>query len=134
MDTMIKGFIAGAFDLLHPGHVSMLDMCKLQCDFLTVALHVNPKLQRKNKNKPVQTVFERWMQLNSLRSVDKIIPYETEEDLLNLLKISNADIRFLGEDYKGHPEKVTGYNLKEIVYIPRKHSWSSTELRNRLKK
>ena len=70
---MIVGFTCGTFDVLHAGHVSMLEQCKKQCNWLIVGLQTDPTIDRPTKNKPIQTTFERYVQLNALRSVDEII-------------------------------------------------------------
>ena len=127
----MKGFIAGAFDLLHPGHLYTLAECKKHCNILVVGIHVDPSLERKDKNKPVQTVFERYIQLASCRYVDEFVPYETEQDLLNILNTLKIDVRFLGSEYE-HSDKITGKDIVPIKYIPRNHSHSSSELRKRL--
>lgn len=132
---MITGFTCGAFDLLHAGHVVMLDQCKQQCDKLIVGLHTDPTIDRPQKNKPVQSIYERYVQLRSCSSVDDIIPYDTEKDLVNILSIEDIDKRFLGEEYKY--SDITGAeicNIKgtEIVFLERKHSFSSSELRKRI--
>jgi glycerol-3-phosphate cytidylyltransferase len=133
----IVGFTCGAFDLLHPGHLHFLLECKTQCNKLIVGLHTDPTIDRPDaKNKPIQTSFERWFQLHMLGFIDTIIPYDTEQDLINLLGVSSIDKRFIGSDYKD--KKITGdlicndRNI-EIVYIPRSHNWSSSELRRRIK-
>lgn len=123
---MINGFIASSWDLLHPGHIYTLAKCKTYCDFLIVGLHTGGR-----KKKLVETVFERWVRLKACKYVDQIIPYETEEDLENLLKTTKIDIRFLGEDYKTRDD-ITGEDIVPIIYIPRKHTWSSTELKKRI--
>jgi len=120
------GFIASSFDLLHPGHLYTLRECKLHCDFLIAGLHVGGR-----KKKLVETVFERWMRLNSCVDVDMVVPYETEDDLENILKTMHIDIRFLGEDYLDRKD-ITGKEIVPIIYIKRDHTWSSTDLRNRL--
>ena len=122
------GFIASSWDLLHAGHLYTLAECKRNCDYLVVGLHVGGR-----KKKLVETVFERWMRLRACKFVDKIIPYETEEDLENMLYTSGADIRFLGEDYLNRKD-ITGKDILPIQYISRKHSWSSTALKERIKK
>ena len=127
---MKVGFIAGAFDLLHPGHIHALAFASYHCDFLIVGLHVDPSLERKGKNKPIQTVYERYCQLRACKYVDRIIPYETENDLLNVLATESLDVRFLGSEYEDR--KITGRELVHIEYIPRLHSFSSSELRKRL--
>ena len=131
---MKVGFVASAFDLLHPGHLALLEEAKKHCDHLVAALHVNPKIERMNKNQPVETVFERYLRLESCKFVDQIIPYETETDLMNMLHILKPDVRFLGSDYQDQ-ENFTGKELEiKIIYVDRSHSFSSSNLRNRLLK
>jgi glycerol-3-phosphate cytidylyltransferase len=129
------GFTCGTYDLFHAGHNILLRDCRSQCDKLIVGLHTDPTIDRKEKNKPVQSVFERWIQLKNCSWVDEIIPYETETDLLNLLATTEINKRFLGEDYVGKP--FTGESLSkqlniEIIFFKRRHNFSSTELRNRV--
>jgi glycerol-3-phosphate cytidylyltransferase len=120
------GIIFSSWDLLHPGHLYTLRECKNRCDFLIVGLHIGGR-----KKKLVETVFERWMRLYACRYVDKIVPYETEEDLVNMLYTSGANVRFLGEDYVDRRD-ITGKDILPIEYIQRKHNWSSTELRKKI--
>jgi glycerol-3-phosphate cytidylyltransferase len=132
---MITGFTCSAFDLLHAGHVEMLRECKGHCDWLIVGLHINPKVDRPAKNAPVQSVYERYVQLRACKYVDEIIPYETEEDLINIMAIEPINIRFVGVEYKD--TYVTGQDICEkrdieILYNNRYHGYSSTELRSRL--
>ena len=132
---MKRGFIAGAFDLLHSGHLYTFRTAHKHCDILIVGLQVDPSKGRPGKNKPVQSVFERYNQLQACKYVDGIIPYETETDLHNLLVIGNFDVRFLGEEYKareGNESDITGEHLVPITYIPRFHTYSSSELRRRI--
>lgn len=129
------GFTCGAFDLFHAGHNIMLRECKAKCDYLIVGLHTNPTIDRPNKNKPVQTIYERYVQLKNCKWVDDIIPYDTEKDLLNLIATVPINVRFLGEDYLG--VSVTGNDLCsqlniDIIYLKRKHNFSTSELRNRI--
>jgi glycerol-3-phosphate cytidylyltransferase len=127
------GFTCSAFDLLHPGHIAMLQEAKTQCDYLIVGLHTNPQIDRPGKNKPVQTTYERWLQLAGCKYVNEVIPYDTEADLVNLLQILKPDVRILGEEYK--EKQFTGYQLKIPLYFnTRKHTFSTTELRERLNK
>jgi glycerol-3-phosphate cytidylyltransferase len=115
---------------------AMLKMEKQLCDYLIVGLQVDPTIDRPGiKNKPVQSVYERYVQLQAIKYIDEIIPYETEQDLLNLLMTQNIDIRFLGEEYR--EKNFTGKQFCldhdiELYYHPRKHPFSSTELRNRV--
>lgn len=130
----MRGFICSAFDLLHAGHILTLKECKQHCDHLIVGLQVNPHLERKGKNKPIQSIVERQIQLRGCRYVNDIIVYETEKDLEDILNIFQFDVRFLGEDYKEGKLPITGKDICPIVYISRKHPYSSTELRERIKK
>ena len=92
---MIKGFTAGSWDLLHAGHVIFLQKCKELCDSFVVGLHIDPSIERSYKNKPIQTVFERYIQLRPF--CDEIIPYETEKELEYILRVNKYDRRFLGD-------------------------------------
>ena len=131
----MRGFTCGSFDVLHIGHLMMFEDCKKHCDHLIVGLHTDPTIDRpKEKNKPIQTIYERYMQLRACKFVDEIIPYDTEEDLYNLLVSVRPDVRFMGSDWEGKPnfsrDKLP--NMK-VIYNRREHSFSSTNLRNRIK-
>mgnify|MGYP003344157153 CR=1 FL=1 len=130
------GITFGTFDLLHAGHVAMLESCKQQCDSLIVGLQSDPTIDRPEiKNKPIQSLFERWVQLSGLQYVDKIIPYDTEDDLAQILSMVHVRKRFVGEEYKGfelYAEDVCKARNIEIIYIERKHGFSSSELRKRV--
>lgn len=129
--TKIKGFTCGALDLLHAGHVLMLKECKSQCDYLIVGLQTDPSIDRPEKNKPVETVEERKIRLQGCKYVDKIITYNTEEDLYNLLKELKPDIRFLGADHKDKP--FTGEDLPiKVIFNSRDHNFSSSNLKQRI--
>jgi len=125
------GFTCGAFDLLHAGHIVMLEEAKSNCDYLIVGLQTDPTIDRNEKNKPIQSVYERYVQLNGVKYVDEIIPYDTEQSLLDLLQSQKIDIRFVGEEYR--ESKLTGRDLIELHYTSRRHSFSSTNLRKRVK-
>lgn len=126
------GIVASCFDLFHTGHILMLTEAKQHCDRLVVALQSDPTIDRPEKNKPVQGLFERYVQVSSCEFVDQVIPYDTEADLFNLLAGYDWDIRFLGEDYYGRTD-FTGYDLGiEIHYCQRRHSYSSSGLRKRI--
>jgi len=134
--TLIRGFTCSAFDLLHAGHVEMLRECKQYCDYLIVGLQTDPSIDRPEKNKPVQSIYERYVQLRACRYVDEIIVYETEHDLINLLGIEPIDRRFVGIEYES--VYLTGQDVCnrrgiEIIYNSRYHMYSSSELRSRLK-
>ena len=129
------GFTASSFDLLHAGHILMLEEAKTVCDHLIVALHTDPSIDRPEKRKPIQSVVERQIQLKAVKYVDEVVVYETEEDLMNLLKTLPIDIRIVGEDYVG--KNFTGFeycanNDIEIYYNSRRHNYSSTELLERI--
>jgi glycerol-3-phosphate cytidylyltransferase len=125
------GITCSCFDLFHAGHVLMLEEAKQHCDYLIVALQTDPTLDRPEKNKPVQSVYERYAQLRGCKYVDEIIPYSTEADLLNLLTTVNYDVRIVGEEYRHKP--YTGKHLdKEVYYNKRPHTYSSSELRKRI--
>lgn len=129
---MITGFVAGAFDLLHLGHIHLIAECKKYCDELIVAVHVDPSIERPEKNKPIESIAERYIKLSSLMGVDTIVPYETENDLVLLLKTLQPDIRFLGSDYlEGKP--ITEENLVPLKYID-SLPIHTTDIRKRIKK
>ena len=130
---MITGFTAGAMDLLHAGHVLMLKECREQCDFLIVALQTDPSVDRPDKNRPVETLEERMIRLEGCKYVDKIVTYDTEVDLYNLLKELKPDVRFIGADWKNKPNYSRDL-LPEmrVIYNSRNHGYSSTSLRERI--
>lgn len=129
------GFTCSTFDLLHAGHILMLAEAKSVCDYLIVGLQNDPTIDRPGvKNKPVQSVVERYVQLQAVKFVDEIIVYNTEKDLEDLLMFLPFTIRFIGEEYEG--KEFTGKHICEergvkIWYNSRKHRFSSSELRQR---
>lgn len=133
---LVRGFTCGAFDILHAGHYLMLKEAREQCDYLIVFLQTDPSLESasyrgKKKNKPIQSVEERRIQLEGCRYVDEIIVYTTEDDLYKKLKKTPVDIRIIGSDWKG--KKFTGHDLPIKVYFnSRDHHFSTTELRERV--
>ena len=126
------GFTCSTFDLFHAGHLLMLEEAKKQCDYLIVGLQTDPTIDRpKEKNKPVQSVFERFIQLEACKYVDKVIPYATEKELIDILLSYHIDVRILGEEYM--EKDFTGMELgMEFYFNQRKHSFSTTELRQRV--
>jgi glycerol-3-phosphate cytidylyltransferase len=131
-DKTMRGFTCGAFAPLHAGHVLMLQEAKEQCDYLIVGLQTDPTIDRPEKNKPVQTIAERQIVLQSIKFVDEVVIYETEEQLEELLMALRVDVRILGEEYKN--KEFTGRDLPIKVYFnKRQHPWSSTQLREKLK-
>lgn len=126
------GIVASCFDLFHAGHILMLYEAKKNCDRLVVALQSDPTIDRPEKNKPIQGMFERFIQVESCEYVDQVIPYDTEADLYNLLAGYDWNVRFLGDDYHGRTD-FTGYDLSiPIYYCSRNHSYSSSGLRARI--
>ena len=124
-------FCCSSFDILHCGHILMLEDCKRQGDVLVVGLHTDPTLDRKSKNRPIQEYEEREIQIKGCRYVDEVIKYATEEDLHRMLIELNPDVRVLGTDWKG--KKYTGYELPiKIHWHERSHNWSTTYLRERV--
>jgi glycerol-3-phosphate cytidylyltransferase len=130
---MKKGITASTFDLLHAGHILMLKEAKSVCDYLIVALQVDPTVDRPNKNKPIQSFYERWIQVSAVKYVDEIIPYTHEHELETILQNYEIDIRIVGDEYKD--KEYTGSYLEmEYYYNKRTHGYSSTELRERISK
>ena len=133
---MKVGFTCSTFDLLHAGHITMLEEAKHHCDYLIVGLQNDPTLDRPDsKNPPVQSIIERQIQLAAVKFVDEIIVYNTEQDLVDLLLTLPIDVRVLGDEYKS--KDFTGKDIakqrgSKIVYNGRDHSFSSTSLRKRV--
>lgn len=130
------GFNCSTLDLMHAGHVTMFREEKRYCDYLIVALQTDPTIDRpETKNKPVQSVYERFIQVQSCKYVDEVLVYATEEDLLHILQTIHIDIRFLGDEYK--TKDFTGKqwcldNNIELHYHTRHHPFSSSGLRKRI--
>jgi len=127
------GFTASTAELAHPGFIDMLLQARQECDFLIFGLLTDPTISRPaTKNKPVETTFERWVRLSAIKYIDMIIPFDTEEDLENMINLIQPSVRFVGEEYKGTEH--TGWNLCPISYNTRKHNWSSSGLRKKIYK
>ena len=125
---MLKGVIAGNFDVIHPGYIEMFKEMKKNCTVLIVLLHTDPSIERPSKLKPILSPDERKELLESIKYVDDVIRYTYEEQLYDLLKIGEFDVRFLGVDYVGKP--FTGDNLRiPIHYLDRSHGWSTTKFK-----
>jgi glycerol-3-phosphate cytidylyltransferase len=135
---MKTGITFSTFDLLHAGHVAMLREAKSKCDYLIVGLQSDPTIDRpRTKNSPVQTMFERYMQLSAIKYVDEIIPYQTEQDVVDILTTIKPNIRILGEEYKD--SMFTGRSECEklgieLYFNSRAHRFSTTDLRERVLK
>ena len=135
---MKVGITFSAFDLLHAGHIGMLREAKANCDYLIVGLQTDPTIDRPTeKNKPVQTLVERYAQLNALKFIDEIVPYQTEEDVIDILQLFQIDVRFLGEEYR--EKEFTGKDVCrkrgiELHFNKRDHRFSTSGLRKRVLK
>lgn len=130
------GITFSAFDLLHAGHIKMLEEAKQQCDYLICGLQTDPTIERPGKNKPTQTVVERYIQLKACKFVDEIVPYATEQDLEDILRSFKIDVRVLGDEYKD--KDFTGRNYCEekkidLYFNSRDHRFSSSALRGIIK-
>jgi glycerol-3-phosphate cytidylyltransferase len=131
MTGPIVGFVCGAFDCLHPGHVLMLADAAGQCDYLVVGLHVDPSVERPDKHAPVQTVDERMVLLQAIKWVGRVVVYRTEQDLADLLNELRPDVRIIGSDWRG--KAITAPDAcGRIYWHERGHTWSSSELRRRV--
>lgn len=129
------GFTCSSFDLLHAGHILMLEEARGQCDYLIVGLQTDPTIDRKQKNNPVQTIVERYIQLSAVKFIDEIVVYQTEADLIDLLSALPIDVRIVGEEYID--KDFTGLDICEsrgigIHYNKRQHRFSTTDLRKRV--
>jgi glycerol-3-phosphate cytidylyltransferase len=129
------GLVTSCFDLLHAGHVMMLREAKTQCGYLIAALQTDPTLDRPEKNKPIQTIVERYVQLSAVKYVDEIVCYATEQDLEDILQMFPIDVRILGEEYKD--QNFTGREICQelgikLYFNKRDHRFSSSGLRKKV--
>ena len=131
---MKKGITFGAFDLFHAGHVMMLQEAKTVCDHLIVCIQSDPSLDRKEKNKPVQSIVEREIQVYGCRYTDEVIIYDTEAEVLEILDTVDWDVRILGEEYKNKDFTGREQTLNKCHFNKRPHNFSSSELRKRVAK
>ena len=130
----VVGFTCSSFDLLHPGHILMLKDCKRHCGYLIVGLQVDPSIDRPvTKNKPIQTLEERFLMIDSIKYVDEVRLYYSERDLLKLIHNIKPDIRIVGSDWKEmEGGEITGYDAAPIHFHKRNHNHSTTNLRKRV--
>lgn len=129
MKKKIIGFTAGNFDLLHPGYIYTFEEAKKHCDRLLVFLQKDPTATRNTKYKPVISCYERYKTLMAIKYIDEVYMYQTEEELIELIKFWKPDVRILGEDYIG--KSFTGDDLPpRIIYTTRSHEWSTTKLKD----
>ena len=128
------GFTAGNFDLLHPGYMNTFEEAKKHCDKFIVFLQRDPSATRFSKYKPVIPLYDRYKALKSIKYIDEVYIYQTEEELRNLIDFFKPDIRILGEDYigdNGKPIPFTGDDLPpKVIYTTRSHDWSTTRLKD----
>lgn len=125
------GFTCSCFDLFHAGHIMMLKEAKEQCDYLIVGLQTDPTIDRPDKNKPVQGVFERFVQLQACKFVNEVVVYATEKELRDILLSYPIDVRILGDEYQ--TTDFTGSDIDMDFYFnERRHSFSTSELRQRV--
>ncbi len=127
-----RGITFSAFDLLHAGHIKMLEDAKRHCDYLIIGLQTDPTLDRPEKNRPTQTVVERYIQLKVCIHVDEIVPYATEQDLEDILHSFKIDVRIIGDEYKEKDFTSIAYCEEkgvELYFNKRDHWFSSSALR-----
>ena len=129
---MKRGITFGAFDLLHAGHILMLEEAKSVCDYLIVCIQSDPSLDRKEKNSPVQSIVEREIQVSACKYVDEVMIYDTESDLLDILEETQWDVRILGEEYKDKYFTGRDETFDRCYFNKRPHDFSSSELRERV--
>lgn len=125
---MIKGVIAGNFDVIHPGYIKMFKEMGLYCDVLIVLLHTDPSIERPHKLKPILSVEERKEMLMQIRPVKDVFIYTYEAQLYDLLKLGEFDVRFIGDDYIDKPFTGDSLNIP-IHYLNRDHGWSTTKFK-----
>ena len=129
------GITFSTFDLLHAGHVAMLREAKTVCDYLICGLQVDPSLDRPEKNKPVQTLVERYVQLSGVKYVDEIVCYQSEADVVDILEMFNINVKIMGSEYRD--KDFTGKDVCErkgiqLYFNNRAHRFSSSDLRKRV--
>ena len=129
---MKRGITFGAFDLLHAGHILMLEEGKSVCDYLIVCIQSDPSLDRKEKNSPVQSIIEREIQVSACKYVDEVMIYDTESDLLDILEEIQWDVRIIGEEYKDKYFTGRDETFDRCYFNKRPHNFSSSELRERV--
>ncbi len=133
---MKVGLVCSAFDLLHAGHVLMLKDAKAHCDVLVAGLQIDPSItpasyRGKKKAPPILSLAERRTILEGIKYVDKIFEYDTEENLLEIIKNFGPHIRILGSDWRD--KHATGEEFAESVYYhERAHDYSTTDIKKRV--
>lgn len=129
MSKKVVGFTAGNFDLLHPGYIYTFEEAKRHCDYFMIFLQRDPSESRNTKYKPVIPLYERYKTLMSVKYIDEVVTYQTEEDLVRLTEFYKPDVRILGDDYIG--KRFTGDHLPiKVIYTTRSHDWSTTKIKD----
>jgi glycerol-3-phosphate cytidylyltransferase len=131
------GITFSTFDLFHAGHIKMLEEAKSNCDYLIVGLQLDPSIDRPEKNKPVQSIVERYVQVKSCKYIDEVVPYVTEQDLIDILSSFKIDVRIIGDEYINKDFTGKEYCKKkgiDIYYNKREHRFSSSALRKQVSK
>ena len=131
------GITFSTFDLFHAGHIKMLEEAKSNCNYLIVGLQLDPSIDRPEKNKPVQTIVERYVQVKSCKYIDEVVPYVTEQDLIDILSSFKIDVRIIGDEYINKDFTGKEYCKKkgiDIYYNKREHRFSSSALRKQVSK
>ena len=127
----VTAFTAGNFDIIHPGYTATFEEAKRHCDRFIVFLHGDPSATRNTKYKPIVPYYDRYKMLMSIKHIDEVYMYQTEEELYTLMELFDCDVRILGEDYLGND--FTGSDLRaEVIYTTRSHEWSTTRFKNRI--
>jgi len=129
---MKRGITFGTFDLCHAGHVLMLQEAKTVCDYLIVCIQTDPSVDRADKNSPIQSIVERQIQVSACKYVDEIVVYNTEADVLEILKSKDWDVRILGDEYRNKPFTGREETIERCYFNRRPHEFSSSELRLRV--
>jgi glycerol-3-phosphate cytidylyltransferase len=133
----IVGITFSTFDFFHAGHVKMLEEAKRECDYLIVGLQLDPKIDRPEKNKPVQSIIERYIQVSSCKYVDEVVPYVSEKDVEEILRSFKIDVRIIGFEYKDRDYTGKSYCEQKgirLYYNSRDHHFSSSDVRKRMSK
>jgi glycerol-3-phosphate cytidylyltransferase len=129
---MTTGITFGTFDLFHAGHVLMLQEAKSVCDYLIVCMQADPSVDRPEKNSPIQNLVERQIQVEACKYVDRIIVYTTEDDVIQILKAIDWDVRIIGNEYRESEFTGREFTIDQCYFNRRPHTFSSSELRQRV--
>ena len=120
------GILAGSFDIIHPGYVKLFKEFNDACEYQFILLQDDPTIERPTKLKPILTIDERIDIISPFLDCCFFMTYNTEEELLQLIKSLNPDIRLMGEDYIG--KRFTGDDLGiPVKWVDRSHKWSTTK-------